>query len=92
MSHDNSPSVTSEDEAQPASLPAIPKTALKALETVPGGSWTVTGQTKDTYSLKYRTKGGRNDVSFTMHPCTTEKDIRAQCGQFFYDINARECV
>lgn len=92
MSHANSPSVLSEDEVQTGVLPSIPKTALKALEPVSGGSWAVTGKSKDTYSLTYRTKGGKNDVSFKMRPCTTENDIRSQCGQFFYDINSSECV
>lgn len=92
MSHATSPSVASEDETKPRMPASIPKTALRALEPEAGGSWTVTGQSGDAFVLTYHMKGGSESISYTMRPCTNEQDIRAQCGQFFYDVDSGECV
>ena len=90
MSHAGSPSAASDNESKPKMPNSIPKTALKPLEPEAGGSWSVTGQSEDAFALTYRMSGKSESVSFSMRPCTNEKDIRAHCGQFFYDINSRK--
>lgn len=68
------------------SLPALPTfSALRRLEPRPGGQWAITGQSNDSFSLAYVMDGGSNAICYTMHPCTTEEEVRNHCGSLIYD-------
>lgn len=68
------------------SVPALPTiSALHHLEPRPGGQWAVTEQSNDSYSLAYLMDDGHNSICYTIHPCTTEEEIRNRCGSLIYD-------
>lgn len=65
------------------SLPPI--SALKALEPQPDGQWAVYEQEGDTIFLSYVMNNGTEAITYTLHQCKTEEDIRKHCAGFVYE-------
>lgn len=67
-----------------------PISALKTLEPRPGGQWAVYEQEGDTISLSYVMNNGTEAVTYTLHQCKTEEDIRKHCAGFVYEYTDGE--
>ncbi|EHK22526.1 uncharacterized protein TRIVIDRAFT_221797 [Trichoderma virens Gv29-8] len=68
------------------SSPKIPPiSALTALEPRPGGQWTINRQEGDATSLSYVMDNGSEAITYTLHQCQTEEDIRKHCASFVYE-------
>ncbi|KAL7917612.1 hypothetical protein ACQKWADRAFT_306368 [Trichoderma austrokoningii] len=63
-----------------------PISALQALEPRPGGHWAVHEQEGDTTSLSYVMNNGAEAITYTLHQCKTEEDIRKHCAGFVYEF------
>lgn len=68
-----------------ASTPLPPISALKALEPRPGGHWAVYEQEGDATTLSYVMNNGTEAITYTLHQCKTEEDIRKHCAGFVYE-------
>ena len=64
---------------------APPISALRALEPRPGGHWTVYGQEGAVLSLSYMMDNVTEAITYTLHQCKTEEEIRKHCASFVYE-------
>ncbi|EHK42952.1 uncharacterized protein TrAtP1_001897 [Trichoderma atroviride] len=68
-----------------ANTPLPPISALKALEPRPDGHWAVYEQEGDATTLSYVMNNGTEAITYTLHQCKTEEDIRKHCAGFVYE-------
>nr|AST15022.1 hypothetical protein [Trichoderma spinulosum] len=68
------------------STPRVPPiAALAALEPRPGGQWIMNEQEGDATSVSYVMDNGSEAITYTLHQCRTEEDIRKRCASFVYE-------